>query len=364
MSRLLQRYLLGVYLRSVVAIFVTVLAVFLIADLGDRARVMFSHAWQDVLLLYWNKTLVTAQQLGPAALLLAAGTTISTLRKNGELTAMRSLTFSPAALYVPLGLCALLLAVGLMVFDEFVATRAGDRVDEISYSRFKSWADRRFYYRPVQWFRRGDRVFYFREGDAEKGFRDVTLLTLRPDFTLASRLDAETMGYAGDGRWTLGAVTERAFDGDKSSLETRPFQVLELNAPIRAFNVRAGRPQQMRLPVLREQIRIRTEGGLPVAQHRLALHNRFAYPLTGFAAAMLAIGLALRPGRRGHLTVALMEGLAVAVGLWGMMVVGRALVLGEHLSAPIAAWTPVAVLLGAAGVLWLRREGKLGRSGI
>jgi lipopolysaccharide export system permease protein len=96
----------------------------------------------------------------------------------------------------------------------------------------------------------------------------------------------------------------------------------------------------------------------------LALHNRFAYPLTGFAAALLAVGIALRPGRKGHLTVALVEGLTVAVLLWGMMVVGKALTVAGHVPASAAAWAPFTVLVAAALVIWLRREGKLGWSGI
>jgi lipopolysaccharide export system permease protein len=90
----------------------------------------------------------------------------------------------------------------------------------------------------------------------------------------------------------------------------------------------------------------------------LALHNRFAYPVTGFAATMLALALALRPKRRGHLTLALVEGIVVTMTLFGLLLVGKALVLGEHLPAFAAAWSPIAVLLILSGAMWWRAEGQ------
>jgi lipopolysaccharide export system permease protein len=74
-------------------------------------------------------------------------------------------------------------------------------------------------------------------------------------------------------------------------------------------------------------------------------------------AAMIAVGLALRPGRRGHLTVAIIEGVTVAVVLWGLMVILRTLVTAQHVSAPVAAWAPVVLLSVLAAALWARREG-------
>ena len=118
----------------------------------------------------------------------------------------------------------------------------------------------------------------------------------------------------------------------------------------------------MRVPQLRQQLVARREVGLPTALFKLALHNRFAYGFAGLPAALLAVGLALRPGRRGHLTVAMVEGLAVVVVLWGMMVVGRTLATNAHLSPWLAAWMPSLVLAVASALLWLRTEGYVRRA--
>lgn len=354
-------YVLRAYVKSVVGILAAVLTVFLVVDFVDRARAYTGEGWVwDVLRLYGNKALVATQQLGPAALLLAAGATVSTLRKRGEVTALRALTFGPAALYVPIGLCAVAACLGLIAFDETLVVRASRRVDEISTQRFNRWGDWRLYYTPKQWFRRGEHVFFLRAGSAEDGFRDVAILTITPGFKLSRRVDAEAMYPLAGTRWRLTGVVERSFLPDgRTQVRTLDEVEYELGVPASSFRIRPGRPEQMRSSELREQIVARAEVGLASRQYELTLHNRFAYPMAGLPAALLAVGLALRPNRRGHLTAAIVEGLLIAVTMWGLMVVCRTLVMTERLAPMVAAWLPAVVLSVAAAVLYLRREGLL-----
>ena len=355
-------YVMRTYVRFAVGIFAAVLTVFLVVDFIDRARAYTGEGWVwDVLRLYGNKALVATQQLGPAALLLAAGATVSSLRKRGEVTALRALTFGPALLYLPIGLCALLACLGLIAFDEKVVVTASRRVDEISTQRFNRWGDWRLYYTPKQWFRRGEHVFFLRSGSAEEGFRDVAVLTLTPQFKLERRLDAEAMyPLEGGTRWRLTGVVERTFRPDgRTAVRTLEEAEYELGVPARSFRIQPGRPEQLQVSALTEQIAARTEVGLASRQYALALHNRFAYPMAGVPAALLAVGLALRQNRRGHLTAAIVEGLLISVAMWGLMVVSRTLVMTERMAPAVAAWLPSMVLITVAAALWLRREGLL-----
>jgi lipopolysaccharide export system permease protein len=365
-SATLFRYVVRTYLGYFAVIFVCALTIFLVADFVDRAKAYSGPNWIfDVTVLYGNKALVAAQQLGPAIVMLAAGATVSVLRKRGELTAFKALSMGPASLYLPIGVCALCVAILLAVFDETVVVNAGRRVDEITTLRFNRWGDWRFYYTPKQWFRIGDRVFYLRAADADEGYVDATVLLLTRDFELAERLDAQRMVHVEGTRWELSGVVERHFAAPgTSNVAVFDKRVYDLGARGNAFQILQGRPEQMRFRPLRSQIRAREQVGLPARQYRLALYNRFAYPAAAFPAALLAIGVALRPGRRGHLMVAMVEGLAVAVGLWGLMVVARTLAMGDRISPAWAAWGPALVLVLAASAVWLRREGKLGWTGI
>ena len=363
MRGILFRYVARTYLGFALGFLGGLVAVFLVVDFVDRARVYTGEGWVwSVLVLYANKALLSVQQLGPAALLLGAGASVSALRKRGEVTAIRALSFGPGALYLPIACCVALACLGLVAFDEWVTVKASRTVEEISTQRFNSWGDWGLYNNPKQWFRKGNQLFHLRAGSTEEGFRNVAILTVTPDFRLARRLDAKAMWPLDGTRWRLEGVVDRTFTPEGTS-QVRELAEGEydLGANASTFRIRPGRPEQMRLAVLREQIRVRGEVGLDSRQFSLALHNRLAYPLAALPAAMLAVGLALRPNRKGHLTVAILEGLLVCMSMWSLMVVARTLAVSERMSPGLAAWLPTSLLVVASVLLWLRGEGRLGR---
>lgn len=365
MSGILFRLVARLYLSLFLLCLLGVTLVYLVADFGDRLNVFLNHPALLVAEFYWFKGLMTVHQLSPAAMLLAAGTTVSVLRRRAEWTAIQALGGSRWTIVAPILSAALVVAAGLVVFDEWVVTRAGERVDFLMVNRFGRWGDYGFFYFPKQWFRVGSDIVHVR-GETEPSGRldDVTMYRLREGFQLAARIDARAIEPRGDDRWGLLDAVERRFEADGTSRVTRfPELVVTLKgSDPQTFRIRQGRPEQMRLRELREQQVIRARVGLPVERFWLAFHNRFAYPLTGVAAALLAMSLALRAGRRGHLTLALIEGLIVSLALFTFMLAGKALVLGEHVSPGVAAWTPIVglVLLGAA--MWLWAEGRFRRA--
>ncbi|MDQ3263658.1 MAG: LptF/LptG family permease [Myxococcota bacterium] len=365
MKWILYRYVAVTYLRFFLAIFGVVLAIFLMADFVDRSKFYSGPGWVSAVIeLYAHKALLAIRQLAPAAMLLGAGAAVSALRKSGEVTALRSLGFGPRAVYAPIGVTAAAMCLGLIVFDEKVVVPAGVRVDEITVGRFNTWGDWSFFFVPKRWFRVEDRIFHLRVGESRTGYEDVTVLTVSKDFKLRARMDAQTLRWVEGTTWRLTSVVERTFD-DRGGTQVRTAPSLDLDLKVAgdAFYVRTGRPEQMYYPELLEQIEIRKAVGISSQIWALALHNRLAYPLAGLPAALLAIGLALRPGRRGHLTLALVEGLIVVTAMWGLMVISRALVVGERLEPAAAAWMPTVLLSLGAAALWLRREGRLGWRG-
>lgn len=357
MSQILFKYVLRTYLFLFAGIYAGVLAIFLVADFVDRAKSYTGPHWiADVAVLYLNKAILAAYQLAPAALLLAAGATVSLFRKRGEVTAMSSVSVGPVALYAPIALSAAVICTILVAFNEYIVVKAGRRVDEIQVGRFNRWGDWASYFTPKQWFRRGERIFYLRGGTLESGFVDVTLLTVTNDFRLAERIDAARMVHLNGTRWELFEGVDRQFVGDGSVTEMKQFDRAEfdLGTAGTEFRITPGRPEQMRLGALRQQIRARKLGGLAASQFVLEVYSRIAYPVSGLPAALLAVGLALRRGRRGHLTKALVEGLLVALVLWGVMVISKTLVMAERVPAPVAAWLPTIVLIVAATGLWIQ----------
>lgn len=353
MSRTFLRYVAKLYLGQLFLGLSAVVVVFLVADFGDRLKAYLDRPLSDVLLLYWNKGLLSVQLLGPAAMLLAAGAAVSTLRKRGELVGLRALGGSRANLYLPIGAVALAAALSLSAWDEWIAGPAGRRVDAITRHRFQVWGDFNFFYVYRQWFRVGEHIFHVRNTRSNGELEQVSIFQVSEDFSLQERIDAASMVPGEGGAWLLREGEVRTFLPGGSLVHAK-FEEL----PRRfegvgrdTFRVMLGKPEQMKVRDLLAQRELRARVGLSSPRYDLALHNRFAYPLTGMAAALLAAALAARPGRKGHLTAALVEGLGIVGVLWLFIVAGRSAVLSEALPAAAAAWLPVgALFLAALGV--------------
>jgi lipopolysaccharide export system permease protein len=164
------------------------------------------------------------------------------------------------------------------------------------------------------------------------------------------------MSPAGEaGTWRLEGVEERSFAPDGAmTLARHDAHVYAFDEDPASFQVRPGRPSQLTRAELKEQVTARARVGLPTADFALERYRRLSYPLAGLPAGLVALALALRRERKGHLTAALMEAIGVSFVFWA--VEGVAVSLGGSGRVPpgVAAWAPDMLFL-AAGAVALRR---------
>ncbi len=349
--RILGRYIAFEYLKAFFGTLLAICAIYLVVEYVDRARIYTGEGWLPAVLeLYANKGILFAYQLAPGAMLLAAGITLAGLRRRGEYTAMRALAIGPYALLVPLMAVCLSLVGGAMAMDEFLVGRASIRVDAINTGRFKHWGDWRLFYGETRWFRGKRHIYHLRRGDADRGFEDVTVYAMSDGFKLSRRIDAARMEATEEGGWRFVDGSQREFDGATSRLERFEERVMHFDEGPSAFRIAKGRPEQLSLGGLREQIALRQNLGLHAERYHLALHNKFASPLAGVPGVLLAFALALRPGRRGRLASVLAEGFLIIVALWGLLVMFKAAAFAGYVSAAVASWGPVVMLAAASGL--------------
>lgn len=339
-----------------------VVFVFLAVDFVDNAAAWGGHGWLPmVIVLYANKAVGVIYQVAPAALLLGAAIAASGFRQTREWTAMRSVGMGPWRLAIPMLVLALVAGAGLVVMNDLVGVDAAARAERIQAVRFGRGGDLRRYLswrEPKRWFRgaNGRRIYDLRGELPGGGFERVTILDLSPEFRLERRVDAVRMHPGPDGAWILEDVEERTFAPDGAMrLERAPERTYRFDEPPGTFAVAPGRPSQLRWETLIHQIDLRRRLGLPVAQFQLERYNRLAYPLVGVPAVMLAIALALRRERKGHISAALVESVGVSLLLWGVQGVTWSLGLSGRVVPWIAAWAPNAVFV-VVGALVVRRS--------
>jgi lipopolysaccharide export system permease protein len=337
-----------------------VLALFLAVDIVDNSPRFEGAGWLwPALEMYANKSAVVVRQIAPAAMILGAGTAVSGFRRTREWVAMRAVGLGPWWLALPVTVVALLAGAALVVLHETVGVDAAERAEEIRVERFtrKSEVRRREAYRaPKRWFRgaNGRRIYHLRGTLPGGGFERVTILEVTPDFRLARRIDARSMRPSASG-WLLEEAVERTFLPDGTlAVERAPLRTLVLDEAPEAFAIEPGRPTQMRFPTLVHQIGVRRRTGQPYADYELERYNRLAYPFSGVPGALLAVALALRRNRRGHVSAALLESVGVSIVFWGAQGVTVALALSGRVPAWVAAWGPDLAFL-VAGVFAVRR---------
>ena len=343
--RIVWRYLAGSYLTALAGTLFGLTAIYLVVDFVDNARrYRGEDAVRWTLELYGYKAVTVAYELLPGAMLLAAGIALAAVRKRGEWAALRALAIGPAHVFLPVVASAVAVAALVVATDGFTVRRASRGVDRIHLDRFNyagSWAS---YFGEVRWFRGRRNIYHLRQGNADTGFRNVTLLTLSEDFRLARRIDAQRMEPLGGPMWRLYAGTVRTLSGSATQLVRFAERDMMLDEDPAAFRIIKGRPEQLSWHDLREQMELRRNVGLPAERWVMALHSKLAYPFSGVPGALVGCALALRPGRRSYLTSALAEGFATVIGFWAILAVLKAAAMAGLLPAALSAWGPFALL--------------------
>jgi len=335
-----------------------VVALFLVVDFAENASIFRGPGWVGAVLeLYAAKAAVVAYQVAPAAMLLAASVAASGLRRTREYTALRALGLGPWRIAAPVLSVAAAIAIAIAVFDDTLVVDASRRVEEIMAVRFQRGGAWQRWHEPKRWFRgrAGRRVYHLRGSGAGGAFERVTVLEITEGFRLARRIDAARMSPGPGGEWVLEGVEERTFrdDGqmDLARYERRDYRFDE---DPDSFSVLPGRPAQMRRATLLDQTRLRRRLGLPVVEFELEWSNKLAYPLAGLSASLVALALALRRERKGHLTASLVESVGVSLVFWGCQGLGWSLGLSGRLSPQVASWAPDVIFLAAG--LWAIRK--------
>jgi len=347
-------------LFAMLGAFAGVVALYLAVDFVDNSAAFSGHGWLPAALeLYANKAVVIAREIAPAAMLLGASVAVSGFRATREWTAMRAAGLGPWRLAVPVLAVTFGAGLALLVVHDTVGVRAAERAEEINAVRFGRGGDKRRWLaarEPKRWFRGvdGRRIYHLRGHLPGGGFENVTVLEVDEHFRLVRRIDAERMRPAGD-EWVLESVEDRAFAADGAmTLERAGVRKVRFDEPPEAFSVVAGSAAQMRWRTLVGQIALRRRLGLPTVEFELERDNRLAYPFAAVPGALLALALALRRNRKGHVSAALGEAVGVSLLFWAAEGVSWALALSGQVPTEVAAWAPNVLFL-AVGIVAVQR---------
>ena len=351
--KLIERYVARLTGGLFVLLAVGLITLFLVIDFGDWLRVYAGRPVGDVALLYWYRSHLAMVQFAPAALVLAAGLAVSTVRRRGEWTALRAVGASSAVVVRPIMVFSIVASLGLVVFQEFVVSESGPKSDRVMLERFERWGDFGVVYSPRRWFRVGTSLLNVRGEANPQRLEDVRLFQMGQHSELVSWVEAKRLTFVRQGRWQADDATELFFDG--ANAHAGRSGSFELDLPLRPelTQLAVGRPEWMPLTVLSKQVAVMTELQLPSEATRFAIHQRWAAPAAAVLAALIVCLLGLKGQKGSSVPRTLVEAAALYGGLFVLGMISRSLAINGRLAPWMAAWLAPLVLVPV--VLWLAR---------
>jgi LPS export ABC transporter permease LptG len=301
--------------------------------------------------------------IAPLAVLIAVLVTFGVLNRNSEIIAMKATGISLYRLVIPIVSIALILAVGLFLFDQFYLPQA-NRKQEALRSTIKGHPPQTFLNPERQWIfgqshtGEPDHIFYYQFFDRDRQeFANMSVFELDPTTFAVSRhiFAARVLWDSEAGAWRFQNGWERDFDGANQTnfREYINTSFSEIHEDPSYFSKEIVPSQEMNFGQLDHYIRDLSQSGFDTMRLRVALWHKLAYPLIAVVMAMLAIPFALSMGRRGSLT-GIAIAVAVAISYWVVNGLFESMGNVAYLPAPLAAWSSD-ILFGLAGGYLLLR---------
>jgi LPS export ABC transporter permease LptG/LPS export ABC transporter permease LptF len=356
--RLLDLYVSTQYLRVAALAFAAFLGLYYIGTVIDLSdKVLKGQATAAILAQYlWYSTPQFIAYVVPTATLVAVLATIGGLTRSSELTVMRACGVSLYRAATPLLALGLVWSGGLFLLQEHVIAQAQRKADALSDvihgrpARTLDIANR-------NWLVGEDnsRLYYYLAYDPRRTtLYDVSIFdTAASPYRLTLHTHAQRATYRPREKgWLAETGWVQRFQ-PRTGVVREAFAIrpLGLDDPAK-FGGAQVQADLMTFGELRDYIARLGASGFSVAEQKVNLQKKIAFPLVTLVMTLLGVPFGVTTGRRGAL-YGIGLALVLALGYWLLMTVFVAMGTAAVLPAPLAAWAANILFLAGAGYLIL-----------
>ena len=342
---LLDRYVVTLFFKVFLFVQLSLVTVFLVADLTERLDDMLQNqvGGEVVLDYYKYASLQMFYDAAPIAVLLTTLICFGLLSRSNEVVAVKALGISLYRLAVPAVVAALLVSGMAGIVQARVLPASNQKVGKLK-DEIKGRVGARTYRRADrQWlFGQGRYIYNYLRYDRETRALDrLQVFEFAPeDFSIRRRLFASEARFAG-GAWVFESGWARIFEG-RQLLDFNPFDEPVIDAYPETpdyFESELKLPEGMSYEELEQYIAEVETSGQAVPELRVELHKKVAFPVVCFVMALIALPFSFQLGRRGALYGV---GIGVVLGMAFFGLFAFFSTLGEAGALPplIAVWTP------------------------
>ena len=355
--RLLDLYVIRRYLAVAALSSGALLGLYYIGAFVDRPEKLFKGQADGgmlaAFLLYSTPQFVA--YLAPMAVLVAVLATLGGLIRSGELVVMRACGVSLYRAALPLLLMGVIWTGALFVLDDRVLAHANVKAERLDTHIRSGVAPGLVPVSATHWLADGHgRIYHYIAYDGHRQrLHGLSIFEVGAEsFELTSHTWTQVAQY--DGRvWTTGPGWTRHFPApDRSTREDFAQRVMALPPPGNFGGTESQQEELMTFGELRQHINRLAGSGINLAESRVQLQERLAFPVVALVMTLLGIPFAMTIGRRGALYGV---GLAIilASAYWLLNTVFLAVGQAGLLPPALAAWAANLLLLAAAAYLTL-----------
>jgi lipopolysaccharide export system permease protein len=355
--RLLDKYILKEFVRFFCITGISFIALYLIVDFFEKIRMFLSNSASIIQMAsYFMFSIpVIISLILPAAVLLAALLTYSTLSKFSEITAMKANGISLYRLSLPVLIFASIIAVFLFYFSELITPAALQKTEHIVRVEVQKQKNIGFFKQDEIWYH-GERAIYnFKMFDvANDTLRGIIINYINPDFTLQMRIDAQRAEWK-NGKWIFFNLLQTRFDSNNSPvLEWSKQKIIDLPEKPNDFKIIQKDAEKMGFFDLRKYVKkIRSEG-YDATRYLVDLHGKLAFPFVTLILVIIGISFSLRQERHGGVMQSLGMGIIIGFSYWIVHAFSMSLGRSGIMPAILSAWLANIIFFTAAAALFSR----------
>jgi LPS export ABC transporter permease LptG len=357
---ILDRYVLREFLKVLLLVLVSVIALFVIVDYNEIARdVRRNDVAASTLLTYYRFQIFTIVHWTlPISVLVATLITFSMLAKNNEVTAIKSNGVSLYRIGLPIVAIAVLISILSYFILDFVLPYANQRVYEVKRRIEGKSVVTKTTQQKLWYLGEGRYIINFLAYDAtHKALSQVQVFEFHPtEFRLTRRVYARSAKWNGQA-WAFEDGWMKSFTDDGNSTFTpitKPIALFYSETP-EDFATEVKPPDQMTYAQLRRYIGVLRESGYAAEELAVKLYAKTSWPAISIVMALIAMPFAFKIGKRGALYGI---GIALVLGIVYWMVFALFTKFGEVGNLPplLSAWAANILFALSAVYLFLHVE--------
>ena len=360
---LIDRYLMGTFLRVFVVVVLSGITVYLLADLTELLDdIMRNDTPWSVVQEYFQALIFQAfRDLSPVVVLLTVLIGFGVLSRTNEITAAKAAGLSLYRLSVPAIVAAAIVSSGNVVLESKILPYTSAQ-SEVLKAEIKGRAPQQRTFRRAdrQWlYGKGGYIYHFQnyDGSAQRLQRLHVFHLDSTTHLIDARLYAQEAVHVGDNRWRVSGAWKRSFDrnGENSFEKPEDGAIMPMDEPPEFFDMEIKAPGMMAPDELRAYIDNQASSGQDVHQLKVQLYNKIAMPAISLVMAFVALPFAFRLGNKGALYGV---GLAIGLGIFFYAIVAIFTTLGQagSLPPPVAVWSPHVLFASLSLYLFLGIE--------